>query len=204
MSKPLTAWLLGNGAAGAENQCLGLLEALRVSKFDLVRPPLSLWNRLPTPVHAAALRVAGLAGAGWRAGIPGCAADDFPDLIVGSGRAVSALSTCLRRASRGRSFSIHIQHPHCSVALFDAVILPRHDAHLLSTLGNSFGSGGCARRAPGNVIVTTGALNRIRPSSLPHDASAVFAVGGSSRHIRLSPSGLADVVQQLIRCAAHT
>ena len=189
MGKLLTAWMLGNGAAGAENQCLGLLQALRVSKFDLYRPPVSFWSRLPTPVHVAAFRVAGLIGVGRRADLPG---DNFPDLIVSSGRAVSALSTDLRRASSGRSFSVHIQHPHCSLAHFDAVILPRHDTHRQWTSVGSV--------LPRNVIVTTGALNRIRPSTLPHDSSVVLAVGGSSRHIQLSPSALADVVLQLCKC----
>jgi mitochondrial fission protein ELM1 len=71
----------------------------------------------------------------------------------------------IRKTSGGKSFCIHVQHPHVNPALFDRVIVASHDA----------------LEGP-NVFTTQGALHRVTRDKLD-DAFARFApVFGSMRH----------------------
>lgn len=172
-AKPSSCWVVTDGAAGTENQCLGLAEALGCTptiKRIQVRAP---WRWLPPEVWPNP--IAALSGEGDTLPRP------WPDLVIGSGRKASAPVAAIGRAA-DRVFTVQIQDPRMPLEMFDAVVAPNHD--------NLVGS---------NVISTVGALTRIATvrldtarsqfraamADLPAPRFAVL-VGGRSRAYDLS------------------
>ena len=136
-----TCWVVSDGKAGMEVQCVGLAEALgfepEVKRIRVTRPWRWLAPRLiPNPLGAIDPRRDSLE-------------PPWPDLLISSGRQAVAPALAVRKASAGRTFAVHIQNPAVDPARFDVVVAPRHDR----------------LRAP-NVIVTTGGLNRVTESRL--------------------------------------
>lgn len=89
----------------------------------------------------------------------------------------------VRRASRGKTFAVHIQDPQIPPRLLDLVVVPQHDK----------------LRGP-NVITTRGALHMVTPAKLadaaarmgpayghlPHPRIAVL-IGGTNKLFRMTP-----------------
>jgi len=184
-----TAWVMSDGKAGMENQCLGLAEAVGstpVVKRIALRSP---WRQL-TPYLPMGLRTSLAAGSD-------PLTPPWPDLLITSGRQAVGLALAIRRASGGRTFCVHIQNPGVPFGLFDLVILPRHD-----------------RKTGRNVMVTRGALHRVTPdrladaarrfaprlAHLPHPRAAVL-IGGSNGVYELTPRVMADVADKLAALA---
>ena len=171
------AWALTSGEAGVVSQAEGLAEAVGWPfeiKTVRLRAP---WSLLPG--HLCPLALSGLREP---------LTPNWPDLLITCGRRSVAVSIAIRRASRGRTFTVHIQNPRVPVRLFDIVAPPRHD-----------GISG------ENVLSTRGALHRITPEKL--DAAATdwrdrlgcptvaVLLGGNSRAHRfssISAKALAD------------
>lgn len=163
-------WALTSGEAGAVSQAVGLAETVG-QPFEIktvhLRAP---WSWLPG--HACPWTLLGLREPLSR---------NWPDLLITCGRRSVAVSITIRKASRGRTFTVHIQNPRVPVRLFDIVAPPRHD--------------GLRGK---NVLSTRGALHRITPAKL--DAAATVwrdrlglptiavLLGGNSRAHRLTPS----------------
>ncbi|HYE01273.1 MAG TPA: mitochondrial fission ELM1 family protein [Alphaproteobacteria bacterium] len=160
--RPLTCWVVSDGKAGMENQCLGLAEAVGIEpvvKRVALRAP---WRQL-TPF----LRL-GLAHAADPArGDP--VAPPWPDLLIASGRQSTAPALLARRASGGRTFTVYIQNPVVSPKLFDLVVVPRHD-----------------RLRGANVLSTRGALHRVTPARLAEAAGRAAARLGALPRPRLA------------------
>lgn len=117
----------------------------------------------------------------------------WPDLLITCGRRSVALSMAIRRASGGRTFTVHIQDPRVPPACFDLVVAPRHDC-----------------LAGGNVEQTLGALHRVTPEKLAAEADrfrATFAdlprplvaavIGGNSKAYRLTADIAREIAAQL-------
>ncbi len=169
-----TCWVMTDGKAGMEVQCLGLAEALGfepvVKRIQVNRPWCWLAPRLiPDPLGAIGPRRDSLE-------------PPWPDLLISSGRQAVAPALAVRKAGAGGTFTVHIQNPAVDPARFDVVVTPRHDR----------------LRAP-NVIVTTGGLNRVterrlaaaaerfapRLERLPRPLVAVI-LGGNSKAYRFT------------------
>lgn len=179
-----SCWVVTEGMAGTENQCLGVAEALglvpEVKRIKLRTP----WKQL-TPYLRIANRLA-LSPEG------DLLAPPWPDIVLASGRKSVAASLAIKKASGGKTFTVQIQDPRCNPALFDLVIVPQHDP----TRGD-------------NVIVTTGALHRVTPeklatekqkfpalNDLPRPRVAVL-IGGTSKSHTLTPTIMGDVAELL-------
>lgn len=94
----------------------------------------------------------------------GAASFPTPDLILGAGHHTHLSLLAARRAKGGRT--VVLMQPSLPLRCFDLCLIPEHDD------------------PPGreNVLVTRGALNRIRPSA-SHDAQqGLFLIGGPSAH----------------------
>jgi uncharacterized protein len=135
-------WILTDGKQGMENQCLGLARALGVDvevKRVAIRapwrwlPPRLWWNALAAPRD--------------RLGPP------WPELLIATGRQTVALAIAIKRASGGRCFTVQLQDPTVSPALFDVVVAPEHDG----------------LKGP-NVIATKGAMHGVTPAALAEAA----------------------------------
>lgn len=188
-----SCWVVSDGKAGMEIQCLGLAEALDlqpVVKRISTRAP---WRWLPPLFWRDPLRA-----------IDGALGDrldpPWPDLLIATGRQAVAPALAIRRASR-RSirpcFVVQIQNPTVDPSRFDLVIAPEHD-----------------RLTGENVLVTRGALNRITPARL-QQAAADFSprlaalprphvaalIGGANKVYRL-PEGRARELGEQLGAAA--
>jgi|SRR5215469_9263497 len=151
MSTPFsTCWVVTDGKAGMESQCVGLAEALGLSpviKQVQLRP---LWRALSPYLRmrlAHAFKNKHVLSPPW------------PDLLIASGRLSVAASLYVRAQSRrdGRpTLTIQIQDPVIAPSYFDLVIAPLHD----ELRGD-------------NVIRTVGALHRIRAEKLAAAAEAL-------------------------------
>ena len=110
---PITCWVVTEELVGLQNQAKGLAEALGLSyTVKTVRKPGFPWKFLPTALWP--LKVA-----------DGQAQFDgpWPDVVISCGRNSVTPALSIRRRSGGKTFSIHVQHPHVNPALFDRVIV---------------------------------------------------------------------------------
>lgn len=188
-----TCWVLTLGIAGMDSQSLGLARelaqrgGLRVVE-KRIRPAFP-WKHLPPELWVAPLRC--LAAGSDPLEPP------WPDVVIGTGRLTIAPGVAIRKASGGRTFSIHIHHPGALRSRFDLVLVPDHD-----------------RLRGANVLTYRGGLNVPRQDAL--DAAAqrfagVFdalpkprvavLVGGSNRCYRMTPAWARGFAAQLRRMA---
>lgn len=184
-----TCWILTEGIAGTENQCIGLAEALGmtpvIKRVKLAFPWKKLSPWLPfCHSHALAEGSDNLE-------------PPYPDLLISSGRKSIGAALDVVKKSHGSTFHVHIQNPKAHVDKFDLVVAPQHDG----LQGD-------------NVITTRAALHRVTSkkiedakakfqkdfSRLPHPRVAVL-IGGSSKAHKMTlenTKALAVQLQQLV------
>lgn len=170
----LTCWVVTDGKAGMEVQCLGLAEALGCTpqvKRVMTRGP---WRWLPPQLWFNALAAQKPRG--------DVLAPPWPDLMIATGRQTVALSMAVRRASAERCFTVQIQNPKVDPTAFDVVVVPAHD-----------------RLSGANVLVTTGSIHRVTRGRLDREAEKfrdrvahlprpliTVLIGGSNGHYDLT------------------
>lgn len=182
----MICWIVTEGIAGTENQCLGLAEALQVTpcvKRIALRFPWSFASPILRFGHAHAF----ISKSG------GALVPPWPDLLIASGRKSIAASLYIREQSKEKTFTVQIQDPRIDPDFFDLVVVPNHD-----TLRGE------------NVLVTTGALHRVTPhmldeakqrfssvlNALPAPRVAVL-IGGNSKTHRMTPAVMRWIAEQL-------
>ena len=185
----LTCWVVTDGKAGMESQCLGLAEALGLAPM-LKRVRLRPFWRTVTP-H---LRFGGRRqfAAGGESLIP-----PWPDLVIASGRQSVAAALWIKKRSGGKALAIQVQNPGTAWRRFDLIIAPEHD-----------------RLRGRNVISTRGALHRVTTQILALNAARwapAFAhlprpfiavlIGGPNPVYRLGPDEMAAFSARLVGCA---
>ncbi|WP_416899940.1 MAG: mitochondrial fission ELM1 family protein [Minwuia sp.] len=185
-------WVMSDGKAGMENQCLGLAEALGlapvVKRVDIRQP----WRSLPPQLWFSPLSA--LSPASDRLDPP------WPDLLIATGRQTVALSVAIRRASQGRTFTVQIQNPTIAPDRFDLIAVPQHD-----------------RLTGANVVQTFGALNRIRQEAIETAAAAfaptvealprpliVVLLGGANKVFHMTDANVRDLGQKLKALAGES
>lgn len=187
MTDTPTCWVLTDGKAGMEGQCLGLAEALGLAPEMKRITPRFPWSILPPQLWLAPLRAPGPGG--------DILTPPWPDLLIASGRRTVALTLAIKNAQGPSTIVVQIQNPTIDPARFDLVIAPQHD--------NIEGE---------NVVATQGALHRITPerlaveaekfakryAPLPRPMIAVL-IGGKNKQysmIRQSIDRLADLLAE--------
>ena len=114
--KTAPCWVITEGMAGTENQCLGIAKALElpyeVKRISLTQP----WKTLSPFIGFETER----------SFIPPLT-EPWPDLVLASGRKSIAASRFIKKASRGKTFTVQIQDPRVSPKQFDLVAVPAHD-----------------------------------------------------------------------------
>ena len=186
----VSCWVVTDGKAGMESQCIGLAEALGLDpivKRVALRAP---WRQF-TP-HFRFAQSLGFAKQCHALKAP------WPDLVIATGRQSVAASIFIRAKARkdGKcTITVQLQNPGLSSSYFDLVVAPRHDG----LVGE-------------NVIATRGALHRITGertsegaarlvpyvSRLPRPYIGVL-LGGSNTAYRFD----ADAAGKLGRQLAH-
>lgn len=180
-SKNLSCWIATEGMAGTESQCVGVAEALglqpEIKKIALRQP----WRTLsPWLGFEGAWVFEQEVSAPW------------PDLLLTSGRKSVAVSRFVKKASGGKTYTVHIQDPRISANNFDLLAVPDHDP---------------ARGS--NVITTTAAPNRITDirleqarerfgkfKSLKAPRVAVL-IGGDSKAYKMTSDAVRRLAAQL-------
>ena len=176
-------WILTDGKAGTENQCVGLAEAMKMpytikriklrgfakifsanilkTFFSLKNTPLKLlyknWSTLNEP---------------------------YPEILIAAGKATVVASITIRKKSKGKTFVVQLLNPRVDPSFFDIVVPPIHD-----------------RLSGKNVFPTRGAINRVSNESLKkalddleYDFSNIpkprvaILIGGNSKHYKMDIS----------------
>ncbi len=184
-----SCWVVSDGRAGNENQCLGLARALGlVAEVKRIRPR-APWRWLAPGLWLGALRALDPAG--------DLLTPPWPEVLIATGRISVAPAAALRRASRGATFAIQIQNPTIDPGRFDVVVAPAHD-----------------RLSGPKVIVTLGAMHGVdqarldqaavrfgpRLAHLPKPRIAVL-IGGDSKVYRMPPQATRRLAERLARLA---
>jgi mitochondrial fission protein ELM1 len=150
MNAPLVIWQLADGKPGHENQSLGLIEALG--------------RRIPIASHK--IDIAGSKGmiARVKSAMEHAASLPRPEMIIAAGHATHLSLLALTR--RYDSRSVVMMKPSLPAGLFDLCIVPKHDV-----AGSSIDE---------NMIVTTGALNRVHANPSVSKSGGLLLIGGPS------------------------
>jgi mitochondrial fission protein ELM1 len=174
MTDKPTCWILTDGKAGMESQCLGLAEALDLTPVIKRITSRFPWSILPPQLWVAPLQA------------PSPPGDDlappWPDLLIATGRQTVAPALAIKKAQGSAIIAVQIQNPTVDPSRFDLVIAPKHD--------DIEGS---------NVVTTLGALHRITPERLTEEAARCAAryaalprplvavlIGGTNKQYRMT------------------
>jgi uncharacterized protein len=145
----MNVWSVTTGEAGMRSQALGLAEALgfpfEERRIRLRRP----WSWLPG--HLCPFPLIGLDSAHDPLAPP------WPDILITCGRRSTAVSIAIRKRSKGKTLTVHLQNPQTPLSAFDLVVAHPHDG----IEGE-------------NVLLVETALHRVTPEIL-RDARARFA-----------------------------
>lgn len=180
-----TIWVLSDGKAGDEMQCLGVAERLGVTpqiRHVAPRAPFAwLMPRGPLDPRESPERQ------------DSPIRPPFPDIVIASGRRAVPYLRAVKKASNGAAFTVFLKDPRTGTGAADLIWVSGHD-----------------RLRGDNVLVTTTSPHRLAPSrlaeardnppaamaALPSPRAAVL-VGGDSRHHRFTTDDIARFASQL-------
>jgi mitochondrial fission protein ELM1 len=192
---PAHIWVLTDGKAGDENQCLGVAEAvvaqagggaISIRRVAPGKPWVWLMPRGPIDPKDGPDRP------------ESPIAPPYPDLVIASGRRAIPYLRAVRKASPA-SFSVILKDPRTGPGSADLIWVPAHD-----------------RLRGGNVLVTVTSPHRVSRAKLAQAATdpafamlaalprlrATLLIGGDSRHHRFKPEDIARFADQLAQLAA--
>lgn len=180
--KNMSCWVVTEGIAGTENQCIGVAEALGlkpiVKRIKLREP----WKSFSPYLGMET----------WWAFDP-LLYSPWPDILIGGGRKSIAVSRYVRKMSLNQTFTVQLQDPRIKPYHFDLVAVPAHDP----LRGK-------------NVVVTTATPNRITDKKLarahaqfkntlgilPSPRVAVL-IGGDSKTHKMTDATVDRLITQL-------
>lgn len=180
-----TVWVLTDGKAGDELQCLGVAERLgivpEIRRVKPRRPWAWLMPRGPIDPREAADRP------------ESPLRPPFPDIAIASGRRAVAYLRALKQASNGATFTVFLKDPRTGTGAADLIWVSGHD-----------------KLRGDNVLITTTSPHRLTPERLAAARAAPPAaianlrtprvavlVGGDSRHHRFTPADIERLAGQL-------
>ena len=183
------AWIVTDGKAGDENQCLGLAQALGLSAETRRIPrgrPL-VWTAPWGPIDPR--------DAPGRAG--GLLEGPLPDILIASGRRAVPYLRAVRRASNGRTFTAFLKDPRTGHDTADFIWVPDYDdlrgPNVFTTL-----------TPPHTVSRSRIDAGRANPdprlTAVPWPRIAVL-IGGDSRHLRYRRADMRRLVRDLTKLA---
>lgn len=191
LASSTTCWVLTDGKAGDEVQCLGVAEALGLTPdIRRVRPRRPfVWAMPWGPIDPA--------DAPARPGSP--IAPPFPDLLIASGRRAVPYVRAVKKASGGRTFTVFLKDPRTGCGAADFIWVPEHDRlrgpNVLATLTSP-------HRLSAQRLAEAAASLPPAIASLPHPRVALL-LGGDSRNHVFTPAdierfalGLAELSKQ--------
>ena len=172
--RPRSAWIVSDGKAGDEMQCLGIVETLGLSPEIRRIAPRRPWAWMMPwgPVDPAE--------APWRKAGP--VSPPFPDLVIASGRRTVAYLRAIRRASRGTVFTAYLKDPRCGASAADFIWVPEHDR---LRGANVFVTATSPHRVSADRLRRARLTPRAEIAALPRPRIAIL-IGGDSRRVTFS------------------
>ncbi len=182
-------WVLTDGKAGDEVQCVGVAERIGVRpdvrRVNPGKPWVWLMPRGPIDPREGPERE------------NSPIRPPFPDILIASGRRAAAYVRAVKQASNGRCFTVFLKDARVGTKAADLIWVPQHD-----------------RLRGANVLVTLSSPHRVTPqklaaartdpppalAALPGPRVAVLA-GGDSRHHTFRPQDIARFVGLLDQLA---
>ncbi|MEA1833248.1 mitochondrial fission ELM1 family protein [Methylobacterium durans] len=185
----MRAWIVTDGKAGDENQCIGIAETLGLD-YEIRRVP----ARGPFGWTAPWGPIDPRQGPG-RA--RGALAGPFPDLLIASGRRSVPYLRAVRRATQGRTFTAFLKDPRTGHDSADFIWVPDYDdlrgPNVFTTL-----------TAPHLVTAARLAAAQARPdprlAALDGPRIAVL-IGGDSRHLSYRQADMKRLLTDLRKLA---
>jgi uncharacterized protein len=179
-----SCWILSDGKAGDEAQCLGVTERLGL-KADIrrVNPRVPyIWLMPWGPVDPAE--------AASKPNSP--IAPPWPDIVIASGRRTVAYLRSIRKLSQGRVMTVFLKDPSSGSNTAEMIWVPRHDklrgANVLATLTSPH------RISPERLA----AAGQHKPEWVAQGRQSIgVMLGGDSKHHRFTPDNIADLVAKL-------
>lgn len=143
----------------------------------------ALSERIPVSIHTVLAPRARRLTTAWRA-LAGADTRTLPkpDLLIGTGNATQLPMLLARRRYGGRA--VVIMKPSLPMACFDLVIAPAHDR----------------LAAKDNLLVTRGALNRMRPATEKNAREGLMLIGGPERRHPWDPDMLEAQLTAIAEC----
>lgn len=163
---PLTLWLIGDGKPGHENQSLGLAEAIQ--------------RRVACEIHRISIVGKGGFFGRIRAALAAGTKLPKPDFIIAAGHATHLPLLWLARKYSAKS--IVLMRPSLPLACFDLCIAPSHDFP--------------KKPQRKNLILTRGAINRVR-SVDSEKTGRLILIGGPSKTHGWDPAVMLDMLAKL-------
>lgn len=170
-SRAICVWRFLDGRAGHRNQVLGLTEALG-RIMPIVCHDVDVSRRLDR-VRCLLPRPLNI-----------LRQHRSPDFLIGAGHATHLPLLAAAKWFGGKT--IVMMKPSLPLALFDLCLVPAADG---------------LRKVPPNVIITEGALNRVRPGPLLMPNRGLILIGGPSRHFGWSDSDVLRQVRSVIEAS---
>ena len=183
--QPSPCWIVTDGAAGNERQAGALAQAMQIQAQTLRTGLRGPWAWF-APRMNSGLRLGLAAELRQRLHAP------WPALAIGCGRDGALVTSWLRRASGGKTFTVQILDPRIDPKHFDLVVAPRHDA-----------------LEGANVIQTIGALDPVDEAwlaeglarlptlaQLPRPRTTVL-IGGPRRGLDMSDAWFEDFLARI-------
>jgi mitochondrial fission protein ELM1 len=162
----LTLWLIGDGKRGHENQSLGLAEAMQ--------------RRVACEIHQISIVGKGGFFGRIRAALAAGTKLPKPDFIIAAGHATHLPLLWLARKYSAKS--IVLMRPSLPLACFDLCIAPSHDFP--------------KKPQRKNLILTRGAINRVR-SVDSEKTGRLILIGGPSKTHGWDPAVMLDMLAKL-------
>lgn len=191
MRQNLNVWVITEGIAGTENQCLGVAEQLQ-SRFntDIKTVRVSLkkpWDVLSPYITPNSLERLINNASEYTA--------PWPDVILASGRKAIAPALSIKKKAGNACLVVQLQDPRWAAGKFDLVAVPFHD-----------------RYRGENALITYGAPNRITVTKLQEERAVwalpktwteskkpvvAFLVGGKSKAYDFDATLVQGIINQI-------
>jgi mitochondrial fission protein ELM1 len=185
VTQPLTAWVLTDGKAGDEVQCVGVAEAMGLQPEIRRVAPRGPW------VWFMPWGSIDPAEAPDKPGSP--LAPPFPDLAIASGRRAAPYLRAVKRASQRRTFTVFLKDPRSGAGTADFIWVPEHDRlrgpNVLATLTSPHR---VSRKRLAEAREGSGGI--LPPLAAPR---AAVLLGGDSRHYQFEAADVRRLAAQL-------
>ena len=178
-------WIISDGTIGMELQCKALAESLNL-KYQIK-------HISPSPILTALPQFGAIPLLWKNKYYTKEFYPPFPKVSITCGRRHAGFAIALKRMSKGKVSTIHIQDPRINPGFFDHLVIPEHDP--------SRGK---------NIVISKGSLTKINKNKLEAEAKRFLGlvnhlpqrriainIGGSSKGVEIDKASAEKIVDNL-------